>query len=268
MSKRTTPASPPTPNLRDGLLNDFAALKVPVRAEHFDSVLARAEREGLSHLEFLQLLLAEAAQQRRDRSLEHRLREARFRDGKTLATFDWEFNAKTIDRSQIETLATAEFVRRRDNLVLAGQSGLGKSHLIEALGQAACVQGYRVRYTTSAKLLQDLTASLADHSLPRRVCYYARFDLLIIDEFGFDRIERTEAPQAASLWYKIIDARSQRRSTALVTNIDFDAWGEYLGDPPLAMAFLDRLVDGAIILKLSGKSYRAHRANRPKEPQV
>jgi DNA replication protein DnaC len=266
MSKRAP--SPPTANLRDGLLNDFATLKVPVRAEHFDGVLARAEREGLSHLEFLQLLLAEAAQQRRDRSLAHRLREARFRDGKTLATFDWEFNAKAIDRTQIETLATAEFVRRRENLVLVGQSGLGKSHLIEALGQAACVQGYRVRYTTSAKLLQDLTASLADHSLPRRVRYYARFELLIIDEFGFDRIERTEAPQAASLWYKIIDARSQQRSTALVTNIDFDAWGDYLGDPPLAMAFLDRLVDGAIILKLSGKSYRAHRANRPKETQV
>src|SRR5205823_2772041 len=100
MSKRTP--SPPTPSLRDGLLNDFATLKVPVRAEHFDSVLARAEREGLSQLEFLQLLLAEAAQQRRDRSLAHRLREARFRDGKTLATFDWEFNAKTIDRTQIE----------------------------------------------------------------------------------------------------------------------------------------------------------------------
>jgi len=86
-----------------------------------------------------------------------------------------------------------------------------------------------------------------------------------IDEFGFDRLERTESPQAANLLYKIIDARSRQRSTALVTNIDFDAWSEYLGDPPLAMAFLDRLVDGAIILKIKGKSYRAHRANRPSD---
>ena len=90
--------------------------------------------------------------------------------------------------------------------------------------------------------------------------------MVILDEFGFDRIERLEASQAASLLYKLIDARSQQRSTALVTNIDFEAWGEYLGDPPLAMAFLDRLVDGAIILKIKGKSYRAHRANRPNEP--
>jgi hypothetical protein len=83
---------------------------------------------------------------------------------------------------------------------------------------------------------------------------------LIIDEFGFDKIERAEAPQAASLLYKVVDARSEQRSTALVTNIDFGAWGEYLGDPPLAMALLDRIVDGAIILKIAGQSYRAHRA--------
>ena len=88
---------------------------------------------------------------------------------------------------------------------------------------------------------------------------------MIIDEFGFDRIERAAAPQAASLWYKIIDARSQQASTALVTNVDFDAWGDYLGDPPLALAFLDRLVDGAIILKIKGKSYRAHRSRSPDE---
>ena len=92
-----------------------------------------------------------------------------------------------------------------------------------------------------------------------------RFDLLVIDEFGFDKIERTESPQAANLFYKIIDARTRQRSTALVTNIDFEAWGDYLGDPPLAMAFLDyRVVDGAIILKIKGKSYPAHCAKTSK----
>lgn len=112
-------------------------------------------------------------------------------------------------------------------------------------------------------MLEDLRASLADQTLPRRVRYWARFDLLIIDEFGFDRIERSECPQAANLFYKVIDARSGQRSTALATNIDFEAWSEYLGDPPLAMAFLDRVVDGAILLKIRGKSYRAHRAKKP-----
>ena len=81
-----------------------------------------------------------------------------------------------------------------------------------------------------------------------------------IDEFGFDRIERAECPQAAHLLYKIIASRNQKRSTALVTNVDFDKWAEYLSDGPLAMAFLDRLVEGAIILKVTGRSYRAQQA--------
>ena len=88
-------------------------------------------------------------------------------------------------------------------------------------------------------VLEDLTAALADQTLPRRLRSTGPFDLLILDEFGFDRIERVESPQAASLLYKMINARSRQRSTALVTNIDFEAWGDYLGDPPLAMAFLD-----------------------------
>lgn len=147
-----------------------------------------------------------------------------------------------------------------DNLVFVGQSGVGKSHLIQGLGRAACALGYRVRSTTSAALIEQLTASLADQTLPRQVRKYAAFDWLIVDEFGFDRLERREARDAASLLFKLIDARNQKRATALVTNIDFDGWGEYLGDPPLATALLDRIVDGAIIVKINGKSYRAHGA--------
>jgi DNA replication protein DnaC len=237
---------------------------VPLTAEQLDAVLARAERDGLTHLEFAHRLIADQAQHHRERTIARRIRQACFRELQTLAGFDWEFNAKAINRVQIEELATAAFIGRQDNLVIVGQSGVGKSRIIESVGQAACVLGYRVRYTTSAGLLADLTASLADQSLPKRVRYYARFDLLIIDEFGFDKIERTETRQAANLLYKIIDARTQR-STALVTNIDFEAWGDYLGDPPLAMAFLDRVVDGAIILKIKGRSYRAHRAGAKAE---
>lgn len=248
-------------DLRDGLLADFAVLKVPITAEQLDAVLARAERDRLTHLEFVYRLVAEQAQQRRERAIARRIKDACFRDLCTLADFDWDFNAKAINRTQIEELATGAFIGRQDNLVIVGQSGVGKSRIIQSVGQAACVLGYRVRYTTSAGLLADLTARLADRTLPRRLRYYARFDWLIIDEFAFDKIERNETPQAANLLYKIIDARSQR-STTVVTNIDFDAWGAYLDDPPLAMAFLDRVVDGAIILKIKGRSYRAHRAGK------
>ena len=228
-------------------------------------MLADAEREGFSHLTFLHRLVGEQAAQRRERGIAYRVREARFKEQQTLATFDWLFNAKAIDRTRMEALATGDFIRRRENLVLVGQSGVGKSHLAQAIGHQACVLGWRVRYTTSAALLEDLRASLADQTLPSCLREYASFDLLIIDEFGFDRLERQESPQAASLLYKVIDARCQQRSTALITNIDFAAWGEYLGDASLAMALTDRMVDGAIIIKIEGQSYRAHRA-QPMKP--
>jgi DNA replication protein DnaC len=273
------PSSPPTASLpetslptksarsedlRERILADFATLKVPLRAEAFDAILAEVEREGVSHLSFLHRLIAEQASQRRERSVAYRVKEARFKEPKTLATFDWLFNAKTIDRSRIEELATGEFIRRRENLVFLGQSGVGKSHLVQGIGHRACVLGWRVRYTTSAELLEDLRASLADQTLPSRLREYASFDLLIIDEFGFDRLERLESPQAASLLYKVIDARNQQRSTALISNIDFAAWGEYLGDAPLAMALTDRIVYRAIMLKITGRSYRA----QPMKPKA
>jgi len=93
---------------------------------------------------------------------------------------------------------------------------------------------------------------------------YQRPELLVIDEFGFDRVERLESPQAAHLLYKVIVARHRRRSTALITNIDFDGWADYMTDGPLAMAFLDRLVEGAIIVKITGRSYRARKAKTGK----
>ena len=263
MPKRTRRLTPPAPtpaDLRPKILDDFQALRIPLQPEQLDAVVARAEREGLSHLDFLRALIGEQADRRRERGIAHRIHEARFHASKTLADFDWQFNAAAIDRARIETLASGAFIGRRENLVIVGQSGVGKSHIIQAIGQRACVLGYRVRYTTSADVLAHLTAALADQTLPRRLREYAGVDLLILDEFGFDRIERAEAGRAASLLYKLIDARSPKRSTALVTNIDFDAWGDYLGDPPLAMAFLDRIVDGAIVVKINGKSYRAHRA--------
>jgi DNA replication protein DnaC len=232
-------------------------------ADELDAALAEAEKQRWGALELLSHLLGPQADLRRQRAIDRRIREARFREPTTLEGFDWAFNAQTIDRMQIETLATGEFIRRGDNLVIAGQSGVGKSRIIQSVGRAACAQGYRVRYTTSAELLGDLTASLADHSLHERLRYYSNFDLLAIDEFGFDRIERAQSGQAASLLYKVVDRRGPKRSTAMVTNISFEAWADYLGDAPLAMAILDRLVDGAIVLKIEGRSYRAHRAKQP-----
>jgi DNA replication protein DnaC len=249
--------------LRQRILKHSETLRLPLSCDELDDVLRRAEQERFSHLELIEHFLSLPARNRRDRSTELRIQNAKFRNSAaTLETFDWSFNAQYIDRGQMEELATGEFIRRKDNLVFVGQSGLGKTHLMEAIGRRCCAAGYRARYVTSAELLQELGKSLADGTMPKRVRYYAGFDLLIIDEFGFDKLEREDNPRSPSLLYKVIDSRTRKRSTALVTNVDFETWDTYLGDPPLAMAMLDRVVDGAIIHKFQGKSYRAHRAQR------
>lgn len=240
-------------------------MRIPLTAKQLDAALSDAEQNGPSYIEFLRRLLADQAGLRRQRRIERLIKEAHFREALPLSTFDWNFNPG-IPRLQIESLAQGDFIRRQQNVAFVGQSGLGKSRLIQSIGLAACMLEQRVYYITSGELLEDLTAALADQTIHDRVRFYAKFSLLIIDEFGFDRIERSLSPQAASLWYKIIDARSQKGSTALVTNIDFEAWADYLGDAPLAMALLDRVVDGATIVKLKGKSYRLHRGTNPEKP--
>ena len=233
---------------------------MPLTEEQLGRVLREAEQGGWSHLQLLERLFAEPAASKRERSVARRIREAHFPGNNTLESFDWEFNAPAIDRVQIEELATGDFIRRADNLLMVGQSGIGKTHLLEGIGRRACSLGYRVRYVASDELLADLGASLADRTTPKLIRYYTRFDLLIIDGFGFDRLERQETPQALSLLYKIIDKRNPRRGTALITNIDLDAWNDYLGDPALVMAMIDRLMDRAILMRIvNAKSYRAHR---------
>jgi DNA replication protein DnaC len=245
--------------LRRRILGHLEALRIPMREELLDRVLREAEQEHLPHLPFLDRLLGQQADARRERTTERRIRQARFAERKTLEAFDWDFNGKTIKRTEIEQLASCDFVRRHENCVFVGQSGIGKSHIMQAIGTRACALGYTVRYTTSAALILELNAALADRSLQLQIRQYAKPHLLIIDEFGFDKLERHECSNAVNLLYKVVNGRSGK-STAVVTNVDFEDWAEYLGDPPLAMAFLDRIVDGAIIFKLKGKSYRANRA--------
>src|SRR5947209_7113014 len=158
--------------LRDRCLSHCTTLGIPLEAVSLDKVLSRAEKENLSHLHFLDLLLGTQADARRERAVARRIREARFADTKTLEGFDWRFNPKAFDRVQIEELATGDFIRRRNNLIMVGWSGIGKSHIIQALRQKVCVQRYRVVYRTSAGLLSDMTASLAEKTMPARLRYY------------------------------------------------------------------------------------------------
>ena len=132
-----------TTQLRDRCLSHFAALRIPVAAEALDALLEHADKESFSHLSFLDRLLGAQASARRERAVARRIREAGFAEDKTLEGFNWSFNPKTFDRAQMEQLATGDFIRRQTNLLLVGWSGIGKSHMIQALGHKACVHGYR-----------------------------------------------------------------------------------------------------------------------------
>lgn len=260
---KTSKQSPQTAaTLRQSILKNLQTLKILLSEEELDEIIRESTKQNHSSWQLLERILAAPAAAAIERSIERRVRLAKFPSSACLESFDWSFNAKTIPPGPLQELATGEFISRRDNVVFVGKSGLGKSHLIQGIGRACCTLGHRVYYTTSATLLEDLTAAAGDKTLPSKVRYYRSFDLLIIDEFGFDKLERREYPESPSLLYKVVDARSGRGSTAFITNVDFTDWTEYLGDPPLVMALLDRVVDSAIVLRFEGKSYRQHRAEQ------
>ena len=262
------PASKPTATkaneqtLRRSILGHLQTLRILLSEEDLDRIVRESTQHNHSAWQLLERFLAAPAILSRERSIERRQRLAKFPSSASLESFDWSFNAKTIPRGPLEELASGEFITRGDNVALVGKSGLGKSHLIQGIGRACCALGHRVRYVTSAELLEDLTSAAGDKTLPSRIRYYRSFDLLIIDEFGFDKLERREYPESPSLLYKVVDARSGRGSTAFVTNVDFSDWTDYLGDPPLVMALLDRVVDNAVVIRFEGKSYRQHRAEQ------
>jgi len=214
----------------------------------------------LTRLEWLWLLIEPQARGRRERRIERRIREARLPARKTLSEFEFEFQPK-LDRDLVVELATLRFVQEGKNLLLAGMSGTGKTHIALALGLLACMANRRVLYTTSADMLAHLNASLADNTLAEALKDYTRPDLLLLDEVGLEQVERRVASHSG-LMQKVLFPRYQaRRSTIITSNIPWDAWGEYLDDHLGATAILDRLIHNSHIVVIDGPSYRerAHR---------
>jgi DNA replication protein DnaC len=188
--------------LRGECLSHCVTLGIPVEPASLDELLSGAEKKPLAPSVSRSAARAQVGA-RRERGVARRIRQPALRSIKPLEAPNWQCNPKAFDRVQIEELATGDFIRRRTTLILVGWSGVGKSHIIQALDQSACVPGYCVLYGTSDELLSDLsdlTTSLTGKTLPARLRRYANPDLVIIDEFGFDRIERTEGPQAAHLF--------------------------------------------------------------------
>jgi len=177
---------------------------------------------------------------------------------KLLEAFDWNFQPN-LDKALVLELARLDFVHRRDDLVITGKSGTGKSHILKAFGLRACEQGISMRHARCVDLLDDLHAGLADGSYARRLKAWARPALLIIDDVGLGQVKkRGDEPTAAHTLYNLVDRRHGHASTAVTSNIALSDWGRYLGDATLTAAILDRLAMHAIRIDIDGPSYRQH----------
>jgi len=225
-----------------------------------DDELGRAAAEATPVTELLQRLLSLENDARTERRAERRIKEAKLPDRKLLADFDFDFQ-KNIDKRQIMELATLEFAKRKQGLVFAGNSGTGKSHIAKALLLIGCRQNYRCRYVTAAAMLKELLAGRADNSLDKKLKSFLAPEILLIDEVGFDRLEQHDAANAC-LFHKVIDGRYCKASTIITTNIDFKQLGDYLGDPVITTATVDRMIHHSIIISIEGPSWRLHESRQ------
>jgi DNA replication protein DnaC len=229
--------------------------------DHLDELLAWATRERPGATALLEHILGAEVGGKLEGRIARRVANSGLREHKTLEAFDWNFQS-ALDKAFILELARLDFVRRRDDLVITGKSGTGKSHLLKAFGLRACEQAISLRYARAVDLLDDLHAGLADGTYPRRLKAWARPDLLIIDDVGLGQVKkRDDEPTAAHMLFNLLDRRHGRLSTAVTSNIALSDWGRYLGDTTVAMAILDRLAMNAIRLDINGPSYRQHLAD-------
>ncbi len=196
------------------------------------------------------------------RRIERRLKASGLRERKTLEAFDWNFQPG-LDKPLMLELARLDFVRRNEDLLLTGQSGTGKSHILQAFVVRACERGLPARYVRCVDLLDDLYAGLADGTYRRRLTRWGRPALLVIDDVGLGQVrKRDDEPTAAHGLFNLLDLRHGRTSTALTSNIKLSEWGRYLGDATLAAAILDRLAMRALRIDIDGPSYRQHIAEQ------
>jgi DNA replication protein DnaC len=228
---------------------------------HLEELLAWATRERAGPTALLEHILGAEVGSKLEGRIERRVVASGLREKKILEAFDWNFQP-TLDKAFILELARLDFVRRRDDLVITGTSGTGKSHILKAFGLRACEQAISLRYARCVDLLDDLYAGLADNTYTRRLKAWARPDLLIIDDVGLGQVKkRDDEPTAAHTLFNLLDRRHGRVSTAVTSNIALSDWGRYLGDTTIAMAILDRLAMNALRVDIDGPSYRQHVAD-------
>ena len=213
--------------------------------------LQEATANRLDHAEFLELALADELAVRQERLIARGLKTANFREAKTLDDFQWDFN-RTIKKKQVYDLAAGGFVRQHRDVLLAGPPGVGKSHLVQAIGRQLVHAGYSVLYRSIFDAVRDFLHDEAFEGHDRMMQRYLKPDLLILDDMGLKQLPK----RSGEYLFEIIMRRHQLRSTMMTSNRPLEEWGKLIGDVPAATAILDRLLANAEILQITGKSFR------------
>jgi DNA replication protein DnaC len=218
--------------------------------------LLQAQAESMAPIDLIACLVSDELRRRSDRLIERRNKLAGFRDlSPALDNFDFGFNPK-MNRGLIFDLATGSFISRREDALFLGPGGTGKSHLAQAIGRAAILQGYRVLYRETHVLLEELADAVLDGTRKQYMQMLTEIPLLIIDDFGMRKLPQT----AAEDLLEIVMRRYERASTLLTSNRPVEDWGKLLGDVAAVTAMLDRLLHHGHILKCGPRSWRTKTA--------
>lgn len=236
------------------------ALRLPTVRTEAGALAEGAVRDRLTHRAYLAEVLTAELDERDSRRRERRIAEARFPRTKRLDDFDLSA-AATIPPATLAGLSSLGWLAAGEPVVLLGDPGTGKTHLLIGLGIAACEQGRRVRYATAAALVNELAEAADERVLARTVARYARLDLLCLDELGYVRLD----PRGAELLFQVITERDERASIAVASNLPFSEWASIFPDGRLAAAVVDRLTYRAHVIETGSASYRLRATERARK---
>ena len=226
-------------------------LRLPTVLREYQQIAASCMQKRESYQTFLLQIVERELLDRETRSAERRLKAAKFPVVKTIDTFDFKAQA-SINEPLVRELLRGEYIKERENVLMMGSSGTGKTHLAISLGFAACAQGYKVRFTTVTKLVTELLEARQDHLLQRMLKQLERQDLLILDELGYVPFSKA----GAELLFDVVSHAYERKSLIVTTNLPFENWVEVLGNERLTGALLDRLTHKVHVVEANGESFR------------